>query len=163
MFDPTSEMSEPEQYRFHGTVITNYSMGICTIYLGLCQDKNFQEEFVIDGEQYLIYSIESQDDATIIIEGYVNEGYLGKVEIFTIHDNAPPPDDKTGKEIPMMYVMAGIGVVGIVGFFVWSDRKVRKTATEQTGIDPKDLRAVSIGSHAGSYQTNRGTSHLVEK
>lgn len=163
MFDPTSEMSEPEQYGFHGTVITNYSMGICTIYLGLCQDKNFQEEFVIDGEKYLIYSIESQDDATIIIEGYVNEGYLGKVEIFTIHDNAPPPDDKTGKEIPMMYVMAGIGVVGIVGFFVWSDRKVRKTTTEQTGIDPKDLRAVSIGSHAGSYQTNRGTSHLVEK
>jgi len=47
-----------------------------------------------------------------------------------------------------------------VGFFVWSDKKSKKTSSEQTGIDPKDLCAAPIGDSAGSYQTNRATAHL---
>ena len=58
--------------------------------------------------------------------------------------------------------MAGLGVVLTAAFFVWSDRKVKKTITEQTGIDPKDLRAVSIDD-AGSYQTNHGTAYLAKR
>ncbi len=142
MFDPTAKMSEIEHYGFSGNVITNYSMGICTIFRGICQDKIHQEKFVIDGEEYLIKSIESQDDATIIIEGYVNEDYLGKIEIFTIRENAIDGN----LESTVLYAISGIMVVIAVGFFVWSDRKVKKTATEQTGIDPKDLRVGSIGT-----------------
>ncbi|MBA4717659.1 MAG: hypothetical protein HRO68_00525 [Nitrosopumilus sp.] len=159
IFDPTSKMSEVKDYEFSGNIITNYSMGICTIFSEVCQDKIHQEKFVIDGEQYLIKSIESQDDATIIIEGYVNEDYLGEIEIFTIRDNAGEGDS----QITIMYAISGIMVGVAVCFFVWSNRKVKKTTTEQTGIDPKDLCAVSIGSSAGSYQTNRGTAYLVEK
>lgn len=143
IFDPTAKMSEiKHHYEFSGNVITNYSMGICTIFRGICQDKIHQEKFVIDGEEYFIKSIESQDDATIIIEGYVNEDYLGQIEIFIIRDNAIGGNP----ESTVMYAISGMGVVIAVGFFVWSDRKVKKTTTKQTGIDPKDLRAESIGT-----------------
>ena len=39
MFDPIAKMSDIVNFGFSGTVVTNYSMGICTVYLGLCQDK----------------------------------------------------------------------------------------------------------------------------
>ncbi|MCJ8306574.1 MAG: hypothetical protein HRU07_05930 [Nitrosopumilus sp.] len=57
LFDPTSLMSESEKYKFSGNVLTNYSMGICTIFREICQDKIFQEDFTINGEQYQIRSI----------------------------------------------------------------------------------------------------------
>ena len=160
LFDPTALMSEKDRYGFSGNVITNYSMGICTIFGGICQDKIFEKEFVIDGDKYLIYSTESQDDATIILDGYVTENHLGTIETFTVLDNAP-----AGKQQNLeLYVAAGVGVVVTVGFFVWSDRKTKKTSTEQTGIDPKDLRAVPIRrADVGSYQTNRGTAALAKK
>lgn len=155
MFDPTALMSEKERYGFSGTVLTNYSMGICTIFGGVCEDKIFQEDFTINGEQYSIKSIESQDDATIVIEGYVQEDYLGKLEIFTLKNNAP-----VNREGIEMYVIAGIGTVVAIGFFVWSSKKIKNTSTEQTGIDPKDLHFDPIDSSAGSYRTNRGTAHI---
>lgn len=160
MFDPTSKMSETVNFGFSGSVITNYSMGICTVYLGLCEDKNVYYEFVIDGEDYSIRSVESQDDATIVIEGYVGESQIGKMEIFTIQDDAPviPDDDDT--QVVTMYGMAGIGVALTAGFFIVSDRKTKKTSSEQTGIDPKDLESMPISISAGGYRTNRGTAQL---
>ena len=159
MFDPTSEMIESKDYEFSGTIVTNYSMGICTIYLGFCQDRDFTIPFEIDGEEYTIRSIESQDDGTIIIEGYVQES-SGRVESFLISDKAPTEPGKEDTQVPTMYAVSGIGVAIAAGFFVWSDKKSKKTSTEQTGIDPKNLCAVSTGESVGSYQTNRGTSHL---
>ncbi len=160
MFDPTSKMSETVKFGFTGTVITNYSMGICTVYLGVCQDQDHTESFEIDGEEYTIRSIESQDDGTIIIEGYVQDGSLGKLETFLITENAPSYGDETQTQVPVLYTVTGVGVAIAAGFFVWSDRKSKNTSSEQTGIDPKDLYATAIGSSAGSYQTNRGVSHL---
>ena len=159
MFDPTAKMTETVKYGFSGTIVTNYSMGICTVYLGFCQDRDQTKSFVIDGEEYTIRSIESQDDGTIIIEGYVQES-SGKVESFLVTDNAPTKGDENDTQVPVLYTVSGVGVAIAAGFFVWSDKKSKKTSTEQTGIDPKDLCAVPIGESAGSYQTNRGTSHL---
>ena len=161
MFDPTAKMSETQEYGFSGGVITNYSMGICTVYIGLCQDRSYSEEFAIDGEKYSIKSIESQDDATIILEGYVQEIRHGGIDMFSIADSAPDRGNENDTQVPIMYVMSGAGVALAVGFFVWSDKKSKKTSTEQTGIDPKNLCAVPIGSAAGSYQTNRVTAHLA--
>ena len=125
MFDPTALMSEIDRYGFSGTVITNYSMGICTIFRGICQDKIFQEDFTINGEQYHIQSIESQDDATITIEGYAKVGNLGELEIFTIQDNATIQPGEDNTQVLEMYAMAGIGVLVAIGFFVWSNKKVK--------------------------------------
>ncbi len=158
MFDPTSEMSETIDFEFSGTIVTNYSMGICTIYRGVCQDRDVTVPFEIDGEVYSIRSIESQDDGTIIIEGYVQQS-SGRIESFLVTENAPGIDDGD-PQVPTMYAVSGIGVAIAASFFVWSDKKSKKTSTEQTGIDPKDLCAVSTSSSAGSYQTNRGTSEL---
>ena len=159
MFDPTSEMSEPGLYGFSGTIVTNYSMGICTVYIGVCQDRDVTIPFEIDGEKYTIRSIESQDDGTIIIEGYIQQS-SGRIESFLVTDDAPGIDDEKDSQVPTMYAVSGIGVAIAASFFVWSDKKSKKTSTEQTGIDPKDLCAISIGESAGSYQTNRGTSEL---
>ena len=159
MFDPTAKMSETVDFGFSGTVVTNYSMGICTVYLGLCEDKRMYREFAIDGEEYSIRSIESQDDATIVIEGYVRESRLGQVEVFTIQD-APIIDTENDMQVVTMYGVAGVGVVAAAAFFVISDRKARGTSSEQTGIDPAHLQSVPISASAGGYQTNRGTSHL---
>ena len=159
MFDPTSEMSETVGYGFSGTIVTNYSMGICTVYLGVCQDSDVTVPFEIDGEKYTIRSIESQDDGTIIMEGYVQQS-SGRVESFLVTENSPGNIEPGDPLVPTMYAVSGIGVAIAASFFVWSDKKSKKTSTEQTGIDPKDLCAVSTSSSAGSYQTNRGTSEL---
>ena len=160
MFDPTAKMSETAKFGFSGTVVTNYSMGICTVYLGLCQDKDITESFEIDGEQYTIRSVESQDDGTIVIEGYVQESSIKGVEMFLVTEQAPGRGDENDTQVPILYAVSGMGIIVAAGFFVWSDKKSKKTSTEQTGIDPKDLYATAIGSSAGSYQTNRGMSHL---
>ena len=160
MFDPTAEMIDTTNFGFSGTVITNYSMGICTVYLGFCEDKKMNQEFTIDGEDYSIRSIESQDDATIVIEGYVNESRIGKVEVFTIQDSAPVIVKEDDMQVVTLYGMAGLGVALAAGFFVVSDRKAKGTSSEQTGIDPAHLESVQISSSAGGYQTNRGTSQL---
>jgi hypothetical protein len=159
MFDPTAKMSETASYGFSGTVITNYSMGICTVYLGFCEDRDYTVPFEIDEEKYIVRSIESQDDGTIIIEGYVQESTLDKIEVFQVGD-APARGDENDTQVPILYMVSGLGVAMAVGFFVWSDKKSKKTSSEQTGIDPKDLCAAPIGDSAGSYQTNRATAHL---
>lgn len=160
MFDPTAKMSETVNFGFSGNVITNYSMGICTVYLGLCEDKNEYYEFVINGEDYSIRSVESQDDATIVIEGYVYESQIGKMDVFAIQDHAPIISPENDFQVVTMYGMAGIGVAATAGFFIVSDRKAKRTSSEQTGIDPKDLESMPISSSAGGYRTNRGTSQL---
>ena len=159
MFDPTAKMSETILYGFSGTIITNYSMGICTVYLGVCQDRDFTVPFEIDGETYTIRSVESQDDGTIIIEGYVQES-SGRTESFLVSENAPNRGGEEETQVPILYSVSGVGIAIAAGFFVWSDKKSKKTSTEQTGIDPSDLFSVAIGSAAGSYQTNRGTAEL---
>ena len=160
MFDPTAKMSETVEYGFTGSVVTNYSMGICTIYLKICQEKDYQEDFIVDNKEYHIKSIESQDDATIVIDGYVEESHLGDKEVFIVSDKAPPGVKAYEDLVYALYAIAGIGIITAVGFFVWSSKKSKTTSTEQTGIDPKDLYAVSIDSSAGSYQTNRSTAYL---
>ena len=160
MFDPTAKMVEKERYGFSGNVITNYSMGICTIYIGLCQDKDYQEEFTVNGYTYNIRSIESQDDATIVIEGYVKEDNIMKTEAFVVQNSAPGIGNENDIQVPTLYTVSGIGIIVAAGFFVWSNKKTRNTATEQTGIDPKNLCAVQIDSSAGGYQTNRVTARL---
>ena len=159
MFDPTGKMIEAREIGFSGIVITNYSMGICTIYLGICQDRDISVSFEIDGEQYLIRSIESQDDGTMVIEGYVQESGA-RTESFLVTENRPKEKQVEEGQIPVLYTASGVGIAIAAGFFVWSDKKSKKISTEQTGIDPSDLSAVAIGSSAGSYQTNRGTAEL---
>ena len=160
MFDPTARMSEADNFGFTGSVITNYSMGICTVYLGLCKDNTISESFTVGDEQYLIRLVESQDDATIVLEGYVSESKIGQLEVFSIRDSAPSTGNENDLQVIAMYAMAGIGVAVAVGFFVVSDKKTKGSGTEQTGIDPSNLESMPISSSAGGYRTYRVTAQL---
>ena len=160
MFDPTAKMTETENFGFTGSVITNYSMGICTVYLGLCEDNTVTESFTINDEKYSIRSVESQDDATIVLEGYVSESKIGQLEVFSIQDSAPSVGNENDLQVTAMYAMAGVGVAVAIGFFVISDKKSKSSSSEQTGIDPKNLESMPISSSAGGYQTYRVTAQL---
>ena len=161
MFDPTAKMSETENFGFtDSSIITNYSMGICRWDLGLCKDKIGSESFSAGDEQYAIRYVESQDDATIVLEGYVSESKIGQVEVFSIQDSAPSVGNENDLQVTAMYAMAGVGVAGAIGFFVISDKKTKSVGSEQTGIDPKHLESMPISSSAGGYQTYRATAEL---
>ena len=162
LFDPTAVMSETQSYGFSGNVLTNYSMGICTIYRGICQDKEIVKEFAIENEKYQIRSIESQDDATIVVEGYVEEITLGNTEGFRMLVSAPTTGNENDTQVPALYAISGVGVVVALVFFLWSSKKSKSDQTEQTGVDPRDLQPISINSDAGSYQTNRVTAVLKD-
>ena len=104
--------------------------------------------------------MESKDDATLVIEGYVNESRIGKVKIFTIQDSAPVIVKAYDMQIVTLYGVAGLGVAAASIFFVISDRNIKRIDFEETGIDPIHLKSVPISSSAGVYRTNRDTSQL---
>ncbi len=68
------------------------------------------ESFAIDGEKYTIRSIESQDDGTIVIEGYVKESSLESTEVSPVTDYVSSVGEKDDPQAPMMYTVSVVGV-----------------------------------------------------
>ena len=166
LFDPTPIIEESKKAGFKETaVLTRYSLGECNIESGPCIDRKWIQEFSLDTD-YSIKAIESQDDATISIEGYVTDTIIEDAEVFGV-SSSPPSDyavPATG-EFPamIMYGMAGMAAIGGSIFFVFSNRQLKKSEGQgQQGIDPSKLRAYSTSSSAGGYQTNRAEAQLVE-
>ena len=164
LFDNTAIMSDAIRYDYAGkNVITHYSMGECSIEVGMCEDREWIEEINLD-EKYVIKIIESSDDATISFEGYVDTTRVNGNEIFQTSLKSLVTQKPDTDEFPatVMYGMAGMAVIGGVVMFVVSDRKLKKDKDEgQTGVNPAHLISYEISSSAGSYKTNRGESHLI--
>jgi hypothetical protein len=60
--------------------------------------------------------------------------------------------------------MAGAAGIGAIAVLIFSNYKLKKeSGMGQTGIDPVLLRIQETSHSAGSYKTNRGDSHLIEK
>jgi hypothetical protein len=165
LFDPTAILEETKGSGYQGTVVSYYTMGECKIGIGSCEDRIWKKDFVID-EKYKISAIESQDDATISIEGYASYRDLGNIEIFGVTPNSPEIGRPAtgGFPISVIYGMAGMAGIGAVTILIFSSRKLKKEeGMGQTGIDPSQLRAQETSSSGGGYHTNRGESHLIEK
>jgi hypothetical protein len=164
LFDNTAIMSDAIRYDYAGkNVITHYSMGECSIEVGMCEDKKWAQEINLD-KKYVIKVIESSDDATISFEGYVDTTHINGNEVFQTSLKSLVTHKPDTDEFPatVMYGMAGMAVIGGVVMFVISDRKLKRTKDdEQTGVDPAHLTSYEISSSAGSYKTNRGESHLI--
>jgi hypothetical protein len=162
LFDNTAIIPGAVEYKFSGeNVVTNYSMGECNIEIGLCDDRLHSIDFTLD-EDYTVRSIESRDDATIKIEGYVDTTRFGANEVFlTDLKNSVSLKPDTG-DFPTHVIlgMAAIAAIAGVGFFIFSNRSMKNQSTVQTGIDPKHLVAYQTSSSSGGYQTNRGESYL---
>ena len=164
LFDNTAIMSDAIRYDYAGkNVITHYSMGECSIEVGMCEDRKWIEEINLD-KKYVIKIIESSDDATISFEGYVDTTRINGNEVFQTSLKSLVTQKPDTDEFPatVMYGMAGMAAIGGVVMFVVSDRKLKKDKDEgQTGVNPAHLISYEISSSAGSYKTNRGESHLI--
>ncbi len=164
LFDNTAIIPGAVEYKYVGEyVITHYSMGECSIAVGLCDDREWIESIDLD-KKYTIRIIESRDDATISLEGYVDSAYINGVEVFQIDLESVVTQKPDTDEFPatVMLGMAGMAVIGGVAMFVFSNRKLKKDKDQgQTGIDPAHLRSYETSISAGSYKTNRGESYLI--
>ena len=163
LFDNTAIISGAVEYKFSGKyVITHYTMGECSVEVGACNDRKWSQDFETD-KKYSIKIIESQDDASIAIEGYADSSTFGGIEVFeTSLKNTVSDMPETGFPGGVMYGMASMAVIGGIVMFVFSNRKLKQDKNQgQTGIDPAYLRSYETSDSAGGYKTNRGESYLV--
>ena len=164
LFDNTAIIPGAVEYKYVGkNVITHYSMGECSIEVGPCNDREWIDEIDLD-QKYTIRIVESRDDATISLEGYVDSSQVDGVEVFVTNLKSLVTQKPATDEFPatIMYGMAGMAVIGAVVMFVMSDRKLKKAKDKgQTGIDPAHLRSYETSISSGGYKTNRGESILV--
>lgn len=163
LFDNTAIIPGAAEYKYTGkNVITHYSMGECSIDVGLCNDRQWVENITLD-KKYTIRIIESRDDATIAIEGYVDSKHVNGIEAFdtSLRSTVTEKPDTGGFPATVMYGMAGIAAVAGATMFVISGRKIKRDKNGgQTGIDPALLTAYETSDSAGGYKTNRGESIL---
>jgi len=164
LFDNTAIIPGAVEYKYVGkNVITHYSMGECSIEVGPCNDREWIDEIDLD-QKYMIRIVESRDDATISLEGYVDSSQVDGVEVFVTNLKSLVTQKPATDEFPatIMYGMAGMAVIGAVVMFVMSDKKLKKDKDEgQTGVDPAHLRSYETSIFSGGYKTNRGESILV--
>jgi len=164
LFDNTAIIPGAVEYKYVGkNVITHYSMGECSIEVGPCNDREWIDEIDLD-QKYTIRIVESRDDATISLEGYVDSSQVDGVEVFVTNLKSLVTQKPATDEFPatIMYGMAGMAVIGAVVMFVMSDRKLKKAKDKgQTGVDPAHLRSYETSISSGGYKTNRGESILV--
>lgn len=162
LFDNTAVIASAAEWNYTGNLTTHYSMGECNIGIGQCNDREWTEEIKLD-KDYTIRMIESRDDATIAIEGYVDSTHFNGIEIFETNRKQIVTQKPDTDAFPstIIYGMAGIAAVAGIAIFIISDRKTKRDKDEgQTGIDPACLRAYETSSSSGSYKTNRGESYL---
>ncbi len=163
LFDNTAIIQGAVEYKFSGKyVITHYTMGECSVEVGACNDRKWSQDFEIDKE-YSIKIVESQDDASIAIEGYADSSTFGGIEVFeTSLKNTVSDVPETGFPGGVMYGMAGMVVIGGIIMFVFSNRKLKHDKDQgQTDIDPSYLRSYETSESAGGYKTNRGESYVI--
>ncbi|MGH1521751.1 MAG: hypothetical protein ACRBB2_05195 [Nitrosopumilus sp.] len=165
LFDNTAIIPSAAEYKYVGEyVITHYSMGECTLETGLCSDREWSEDVSLDTD-YTIRIIESSDDATIAIDGYVDTTVIDGIEVFQTNLRYPVTSKPDTGEFPaiIIYGMAGIAAISGMAMFVISDRKLKRAKDDltQTGINPSDLQSYETSNSSGGYKTNRGESYLI--
>ena len=127
-------------------------------------EKIFEAHFTLD-KSYTVRSVESADSANIAVIGFGVRDSLEGLEIFGVTPTAPEgfATTSTGEfPVSVIYGMAAMAAVGGVGIFIYSNRKLKREGTEQTGIDPSQLKAYKTSAGAGGYQTIRGEAQLID-
>ncbi len=67
-----------------------------------------------------------------------------------------------GFPVTIVYGMAAMAAIGGIGFFIFSNRSLKKEAQGQQGIDPNRLVGYQTSASSGGYQTNRGEAQLKD-
>ena len=166
LFDPTGINADANTFgldeSIQGFVVSSWTMGESSIREGRQVERVFEAEVMAD-ETYIVRSVQSSDTANLSSIGFGALDVLDGVEIIGVTPT-PPEDYMTtstgGFPIMIIYGMAGMAAIAGIGFFIFSSRAMKKTATGQQGIDPSNLVGYQTSESSGGYQTNRGEAQL---
>ena len=168
MFDPTGITSDAGTFgldeSISGFVVSSWTMGESSLREGRQVEKVFEAEIMSD-QKYSVRSVQSADQATLAAIGFGALDVLDGLEIAGITPTSPAGYTTTSTgNFPFMivYGMAGMAVLGGIGFFIFSNRSLKNTKSEQTGIDPSRLVGIQTSASSGGYQTNRGEAQLKD-
>jgi len=166
LFDPTGITSDAETFGLDqsiaGFVISSWTMGESSLREGIQIEKIYEAEIMSD-EKYIVRSVQSSDQGNLAAIGFGALDTLEGVEIAGMTPRPPEGYNTTSTgSFPFMiiYGMAGMAAIGGIGFFIYSARSLKRTKSEQTGIDPSRLVGYQTSASSGGYQTNRGEAQL---
>ena len=166
LFDPTGINVDAGTFglsdEIAGHVVSAWTMGESSIREGIQTEREFEATVTLDRE-YTVRSLQSADNAVVRVIGFGTLDVLDGVEIVGV--TPTPPEGYTTTStgdfpIFIIYGMAGLAAVAGIGFFVVSNRSLKKQSSEQQGIDPNRLVGYQTSSSSGGYQTNRGEAQL---
>ncbi|KAG2479016.1 MAG: conserved membrane protein of unknown function [Nitrosopumilales archaeon] len=168
LFDPTGINVDAGTFglaeEISGFVVSGFTMGESSLREGRQVEKVVEAHFTLD-KNYMIRSIESADNANLAVIGFGVVDSLEGLEIIGVTPTAPEgfTTTSTGEfPVSIIYGMAAMAAIGGAGIFIFSNRKLKHEGTEQTGIDPSQLRAYQTSAGAGGYQTVRGEAQLID-
>ena len=168
LFDPTGITSDAETFGLDksitGFVISSWTMGESSLREGRQVERVYEADIISD-QKYSVRSVQSSDQASLSAIGFGALDVLDGVEIAGVTPTSPAGYATTSTgEFPVMivYGMAGMAVIGGIGFFIHSSRSLKNVKSEQTGIDPSRLVGTQTSASSGGYQTNRGEAQLKD-
>jgi len=169
LFDPTGINVDAATFglaeEIQGFVVSSFTMGESSFREGIVKEKEWDAIITLD-KTYTIRAIESGDSANVHVIGFAAVDELTGSEVFGVSPTAPEGYATTSTgEFPIMivYGMAGMAAIGAIGFFIFSNRQLKREANKgQTGIDPSQLRGFQTSASSGGYQTNRGEAQLID-
>lgn len=168
LFDPTGITSDAATFGINeeisGFVISTWTMGESSIREGRQVEKIYEAEITAD-QTYIVRSVQSSDQASISAIGFGALDTLDGVEIVGVTPTPPEGYATTSTgDFPVMivYGMAAMAAIGGIGFFIFSNRSLKKDTNEQTGIDPSRLQGYETSDSSGGYKTNRGEAQLKD-
>ncbi len=169
LFDPTGISVDAATFgideSIQGFVISGYTMGESSLREGRQVEKEVHADFTVD-KTYAIRTVQSADSANMNIIGFAAIDTLEGLEIVGVTPRAPEGYAQTstgGFPVMIIYGMAGMAVIGGIGFFIFSNRALKREAGQgQTGIDPSRLTGYQTSASSGGYQTNRGEAQLKD-
>jgi len=168
LFDPTGVTSDAATFGLDesivGFVISSWTMGESSIREGRQVERVFESEINSD-QKYVVRTVQSADQANLSTIGFGALDILDGIEIAGVTPTPPEGYATTSTgDFPVMivYGMAGMAAIGGIGFFIFSNRSLKNTQSEQTGIDPNRLVGYETSASSGGYQTNRGEAQLKD-
>lgn len=168
LFDPTGINVDAGTFglaeEISGFVVSGFTMGESSLREGRQVEKVFEAHFTLD-KNYMVRSIESADNANLAVIGFGVVDSLEELEIIGVTPTAPEgfTTTSTGEfPVSIIYGMAAMAAIGGGAIFIISNRKLKHEGTEQTGIDPSQLRAYQTSAGSGGYQTVRGEAQLID-
>ena len=163
LFDPTGIGEDAALYGLDesiaGKVISRWTMGESSIREGRQVELEYEATVTAD-QTYRVHSIQSADSAVLGAIGFGAIDVLDGVEIIGLSPNATGSGGGGGFSITIIYGMAGLAAVAGIGFFIFSNRSLKREQEGQQGIDPTRLVGLQTSSSSGGYQTNRGEAQL---